>query len=47
MSFTGWVATGILALIAIYIAARLMSAAFFKSKSEYETKRKSNGTQPK
>lgn len=43
MSFIEVVAWGALGLLAIYLAARLASHAFFKSKQQHEAQRKHNG----
>lgn len=43
MSFGEIIAYGGLALFAIYVAARLVSAAFFKSKQHYERQRNHHG----
>lgn len=44
-SFGQWVGLGVVALGFIYVAARLVSAAFFKSKQQFETEpqRKNHG----
>lgn len=34
----------LLGLVGVYVAARLISAAYFKSKHDYETERKRHGT---
>lgn len=36
MGFTEWLLAGVLALLATYMVARLISAAYFKSKQQYE-----------
>ena len=41
MNISGWIITIILGILAVYIIARLVSAAYFNSKHDYES-RKSN-----
>ena len=36
MTFFEYMASGLVVLLAVYLAARLVSAAYFKSKSQYE-----------
>lgn len=43
MSFLEVIAWGVLGLLAIYLACRLGSAAFFKSKQQHEAQRKHHG----
>ncbi len=44
MDATGWIAVGVVAApFGIWLVARLASAAFFKSKQDFETKRKQHG----
>lgn len=38
---------GLFGLLMVYLAARLISAAYFKSKQQYEQQRKDHGTQSK
>lgn len=38
MTFGQWAGAGVVALIFLYVAARLVSAAVFKSKQDYERK---------
>lgn len=45
MSFSEIAAYGFLGLLAVYLAARLISAAFYKSKSHYETTKENYGPQ--
>lgn len=40
MSFSEYIATGMLVLLAVYMAARLATAAYFKSKQHYERQAK-------
>lgn len=42
MSFFQLVVSGLVALVAIYLAVRLGSAAYFKSKQQHEQTRKSS-----
>lgn len=42
MTFSQWVGSGLLALIFIYIAARLVFAAYFRSKQQYYKPTKDN-----
>ncbi len=42
-SFGEIIAYGFLGLVAIYLAARVISHAFFKSKQQYEAQRKNHG----
>jgi len=44
MNTAGWIAVGVVAApLVIWIVARISSAAFFKSKQDFETKRKQHG----
>lgn len=43
MNFFLWVAFGLLTLLCLYIAARIISAAIFRSKMDYDERRQ-NGT---
>lgn len=36
MTFLDWVARGVLGLLGLYLVARLVSAAWYRSKYEYE-----------
>lgn len=43
MSIFDWIVVGLFGLLCLYITARLVSAAIFRSKLDYE-ERKRNGT---
>lgn len=43
MGFGEAIVWGLLGLLMIYLGARLISAAYFNSKQQYETERNDNG----
>ena len=45
MTIGDWITGGLLALPMIYLAARLITAAYFNSKQQYELQRNQDGTQ--
>lgn len=44
---TDYLSLAVVAILGLYAAARLITAAFYKSKADYEERSQRNGTPPK